>query len=245
MLIDQAWGEEHHLTVPGDEEETITFCADHFLSVAEEAVLDHGAFFVALSGGSTPRRLFQKLTQDPYQKRLPWSHTHLFWSDERAAGPSDPESNYHMAMEAGLKRMPIPPSQIHRMVAEVNIEENARNYEAMIQKTLTSRHFDLVMLGMGDDGHTASLFPGTEGLNIEDRLIIANFIPQKNCYRMTMTFRCINSASHIAIYVLGSAKQKMLKEALTTSDRYPIQKVGTSLHKVLWIADKAAAALLF
>jgi 6-phosphogluconolactonase len=240
-----SWDSRRDLIVPGNNGETLVYCVEHFIAVAQEAIQDHGAFFVALSGGSTPKAIFQLLTSSAYQSRIAWNKVHLFWSDERAAPPDDPESNYHMAMMAGLSGMPIPPHQVHRMQAETNIEEKALAYENKILEVLKGRPFDLIMLGMGEDGHTASLFPHTEGLSVENRLVIANYIPQKKTWRMTMTYPCINSAKNVAIYVLGASKKQTLADVLTSSykpDVYPIQRIGTPIRPALWIADIDAAA---
>jgi 6-phosphogluconolactonase len=228
----------------GSPEQTLKFCADHFLKIYKESLSQHGSFSVALSGGSTPKALFSLLTKEPYASEFDWSKVFLFWGDERAVGPNDPESNFHMAMEAGFSEVSIPESHIHRMVAEQDIEENALKYEALIQSHLKGRGFDLVVLGMGEDGHTASLFPDTEGLNVKGRLVIANYVPQKDTWRMTLTFECINKARHIAIYVLGASKQEMLKKTLSGQGLYPIENIGTESHKALWIVDDAAAELL-
>ncbi len=239
-----SWDSRRDLIVPGDNEKTLVYCVEHFIAAAQEAIHDHGAFFVALSGGSTPKAIFQLLTNPAHEKRIEWKKVHLFWSDERAAPPDDPESNYHMAMLAGLARMPIPMEQVHRMEADANIEEKALAYENKVLEVLKGRPFDLIMLGMGEDGHTASLFPHTEGLATENRLVIANYIPQKKTWRMTMTYPCINAAKNIAIYVLGPSKKKTLVDVLTSPyhpEVYPIQKVGTPVHRALWIADRDAA----
>lgn len=239
------WDERRDLLVPGEMVTTIAVCTEHFIELAEKAVADHGAFFVALSGGSTPKTLFERLTSPTYSKRIDWSKMHLFWSDERSVPPDNKESNYHMAMEAGLKNMGIPPEQIHRMCAENEIEKNAKLYEKTIQEELKGRPFDLVMLGMGDDGHVASLFPGSQGVDVSGELVIANFISHLNSWRMTFTFDCINSAAAIAIYVLGPTKKYMLAKVLSNnSPPLPAQLVGTKNHKALWIADEAAAAEL-
>lgn len=226
---------------------TLIFCVEHFIALCRQAIKDHGAFFVALSGGSTPKAIFNHLSSPPYDQMVEWSKVHLFWSDERECMPDSPDSNYHMAMQAGLGKMPIPPAQIHRMHTEERIEENADAYEQEIAATLKGRPFDLVMLGMGEDGHTASLFPYTEALKVQHRLVIANYIPDKKTWRMTFTFDCINQASHIAIYVLGDSKKKALAEVLlfpNQFDRYPVQNVGTVTRHALWIVDEAAAAEL-
>ncbi|SRR5581483_8676490 len=236
--------ERRKIIVPGDTQMTIIFCVEHFISIAKQAIKDHGAFYVALSGGSTPKAIFEHLSSAPYNQMVEWNKVHLFWSDERAAPPESPESNYHMAMHAGLSQLPIPKNQIHRMRAEENIEENATAYSKEIAETLKKHSFDLVMLGMGEDGHTASLFPHTAALKIENGLAAANYIPAKNTWRMTLTFDCINQAENIAIYVLGASKKSTLVKVLFSHyqfEEYPIQKVGTSLRKALWIADQDAA----
>lgn len=236
--------ERRELIVPGDTEATLAFCLEHFIAACETAIADNGHFFVALSGGSTPKVIFERLCKPPYKERIEWSKVYLFWSDERSVPPENKESNYHMAMEAGFKSVPVPPEHIHRMVAEKDIEQNALNYEKTIRKVLGSHPFDLIMLGMGEDGHTASLFPGTEGLKAKGRLAIANHIPQKNTWRMTLTFECINQAKNIAVYVLGAGKKEKLAEVFSTDRLYPCQEAGTKVNKALWIADEAAASLL-
>lgn len=235
------------LIVPGDAAATVSYAVEHWCGCCMDAIASHGAFYVALSGGSTPKAIFELLTKPPYQKMIPWEKVHLFWSDERSVPPNHPDSNYHMAMEAGLKNMPIPLAHIHRMPAEGETIKGAEEYEQTIRQVLKGRDFDLIMLGMGDDGHTASLFPQTLGLMIEDRLIIANHVPQKDTWRMTMTYPCINSARNIAIYVIGSSKNSMLMQVLKgpyVPLEMPSQKVGTPSHKALWIVDTSAAGNL-
>ncbi len=239
------WDERRDIEIAGDYESTLKFCADHFIQIHEESIRLHGSFSVALSGGSTPKALFSLLTKPPYSSKINWSKVFLFWSDERSVGPDDPESNFHMAMEAGFSKMPIPLSQVHRMVAEKDIEKNAQNYENLLKSHLKGRGLDLVILGMGEDGHTASLFPQTSGLHVKDRLVIANYVPQKDTCRMSFTFDSINQARHIVIYVLGKSKREILKQALISKENfYPIEKIGTPQHKALWIVDQDAAELL-
>lgn len=235
------------ILIPGNEEKTLTFAVEHWLTIAAEAIQDHGFFAVALSGGSTPKKIFQKLAKLP--DVIDWSKVYLFWSDERSVPPDDPDSNYHMAIEAGeLKNLPLAPHHIFRMIAEENIEENAGAYERLIQEKLGSHSFDLVMLGMGEDGHTASLFPDTKALHIKGRLVVANEVPQKNTWRMTFTYECINRARHIAIYVMGSDKAKMVKKVLTSQldfDLFPSQNIGTAENPALWILDTQSSQNLY
>lgn len=235
------------LIVPGDAKETISFCVEHFLSAYRESIEDHGAFYVALSGGSTPKAIFEKITASPIKEKIDWTLLHLFWSDERSVPPTSTESNYHMAMNAGFAKVPIPEKNIHRMHAENNISDMALAYEREIKHTLQGKGFDYVMLGMGEDGHTASLFPSTAGLSEESRLVTANFVPQKDTWRMTFTYPCINKARHIVIYVIGQVKKTTLHAVLKKEKHfvdYPIVKVGTKEHKALYICDKDAAELI-
>ncbi len=242
----QSYDDRRDIMVLPDSEALILFSAEHFTTVAQEAIQKHGGFSVALSGGSTPKAIFEKVTASPFRERIDWSKVWLFWSDERAVAPDQPESNYRMAMDAGFSRVPIPPAQIFRMPAErEDIEQAAREYETVLTEKLPRGAFDLMMLGMGEDGHTASLFPMTHGLHAEGRLAIANFIPEKGIWRMTVTFECINHSLAIAIYVMSKSKSTMLKRALNEPhdpDHIPIQRVGTRKHKALWIVDRAAAA---
>jgi len=248
VLINQLqpkhWDDRRDLIVPGNNTATVIFCVEHFVALAKQAFQDHGAFYVALSGGSTPKAIFEHLTVHSLLSEADWKKVHLFWSDERAVAPTHSDSNYKMAMDAGLAKMPIPRAQIYRMQAEENIEANAQRYEQQIQKILQNRPFDLIMLGMGDDGHTASLFPHTEGLKAKGKLVVANYLPDKKVWRMTLTFDCINSSRNIAVYVLGAQKKFMLSEIFFSPDdfdRLPAQRVGSKEHKALWIADEAAA----
>lgn len=246
-MLKKQWGEKRELIVPGDYTNTLAFCVNHWIRCAQKAIEDHGHFAVALSGGSTPKAIYESLASPYNAKKLDWSKVLLFWSDERTVGPTHPDSNYHMAMQAGFEKLPISSAHVFRMQAEKNLEEEAKNYEKSIREQLKGRPFDLIMLGMGDDGHTASLFPNTRGLHVQDRLVIGNEIPQKQCWRMTMTFTCINAASNIALYVLGASKKEMLREIFQTPenvDKLPSQGVGTKEHPAVWIADDAAAASL-
>lgn len=229
------------LIIPGDYNATLHYAVDHFITLCREAIQDHEAFYVALSGGSTPKAIYELLCQGNYKEEIEWEKVHLFWSDERSVPPDHPESNYHMAMKAGFAHMDIPPSHIHRMAAETEIEKNAVLYEKTIRKVLEDRAFDLVMLGMGEDGHTASLFPDTQALKAKGA-VAANFIPQKNTWRMTLTFDCINAASHAVFYVMGAAKKERLSQVFSTPVSLPCQKIGIVDNPALWIADEAAGS---
>lgn len=243
-----AYDERRDFVVPGYREDTFQYCAEHFIETANKAIEEHGFFSVALSGGSTPKGIFSLLASPEYRSKLDWGKVLLFWSDERSVPPDSPESNYRMAMDAGFDKLGILKENIFRMVAETEIEENALRYEQIIRQKVPGASFDLVMLGMGDDGHTASLFPHTKGLHVQKKLVTANYIPSKQTWRLSLTFDCINAAKVIAIYVIGKGKQQKLKEVFThpyEPEELPIQKIGTPEHRALWILDlEAAEALL-
>lgn len=236
--------ERRKLFVPGNAQQTIQYCVNQWIDLAKRAIADHGFFAVALSGGSTPKAIYKGLVEA--NTTLDWEKVYLFWSDERSVAPDDPESNFHMALEeGGLNQLPILAPHIFRMVAEKEIEQNARNYEELIVKVLEGRPFDLIMLGMGEDGHTASLFPHTKALHEIKRLVVANHVPQKTTWRMTFTFPCINAASTICLYALGSSKANMLHRVLKgpfQPDELPSQNIGTHAHPALWIADESATS---
>jgi len=233
--------------IPGNHEETLDYAIKHWVETAQKSIADHGFFAVALSGGSTPKQIFQGLSQN-YAHALDWSKVWLFWSDERAVSPDHKDSNFRMAMiEGGLTSLPLASENIHRMEAEKEIEANSVNYQHLIERKLKGRPFDLIMLGMGDDGHTASLFPHTKGVHCHNKLVIANYVPQKDTWRMSFTFNCINHASHICLYVLGANKAETVHKVLFSPlnpDTYPSQNVGSEIHPALWILDQDASALI-
>lgn len=239
--------ERRDLIVPGDLKETIEYASKQFIFLAKEAIQKRGFFFAALSGGSTPNAIFKRISEPPLRDELNWSKVVLFWSDERAVSPDHIESNFHNAMVAGLATLPIPKDNLLRMKAEddLMLETNAREYEQAIIKTVPHAEFDLIMLGMGEDGHTASLFPRTHALHTDvGRLVVSNYIPEKKTWRMTFTYELINSARHICIYVLGKNKADPVAKVLLgpyEPDALPIQRVGTPMHKALWILDRDAA----
>lgn len=232
------------IVLPGDKEQTIKFSVDHFIQTAQESIDQRGHFYVALSGGSTPKTIYETLALPSNTAAVDWTKVSLFWSDERCVPPTDNESNYKMAMDSGFSKLPVPKSQIFRMHGELNPSDAGKMYEDCIRKHVPDCTFDLVMLGMGDDGHTASLFPYTAGLHISDHEAIANFLPQKNVWRLTLTYECINRSRHTAIYVLGTSKALKVRQALLgpeLPDELPIQRIGIPGHKTLWILDNEAS----
>ncbi len=240
-----SWDERRDLYVAESEEAAVAFAAEHWVHTALRAVQQRGKFAVALSGGSTPKAIY-KCIAEKYRADVPWDKVWLFWSDERAVAPEEKESNYKMAMECGFGELPIPKAQIHRMKAEKNLELESVDYERLIRKELGVHGFDLVMLGVGEDGHTASLFPGNAVLDEETKLVAPVFLPETKPHRMTLTFPCINQSHLATIYALGAAKAPIVPMALNAAIRspFPASRVGTPEHKALWVLDKASARLL-
>ncbi len=222
--------------------------AQEFSRCAGEAIARSGRFTVALSGGSTPKGVYSLLAADP---NLPWDKIHIFFGDERHVPPTDPESNYRMAQESLLSRVPVPPQNVHRMAAELDASAAAHQYETELRSFFQAApsgwpRFDLIMLGMGPDGHTASLFPGSTALNENSRWVVANWVEKFHTYRITFTFPVLNHAAAVMFLVAGEDKSDTLKKVLQSQpqDAYPCQGVQPVNGRLLWIVDKTAAKLL-
>ena len=244
---DRSIDNRRKLIIPGNQEATISFAVTQFLEIGKKAIEERQKFTVALSGGQTPHAIFKELSKPIYFNALDWSKVICFWSDERNSPPDNLENNYFSAMRAGLSALPLLPENIFRMHAEENIEKNASHYEELIKEKVPGCQFDLVMLGMGEDGHTASLFPHTEALHVKERLVVENFVKQKNTWRMTFTYESIHLARNICIYVMGENKAKTVAEVLLgpyEPEHFPIQAVGTLSHPAMWILDTSASSLL-
>jgi 6-phosphogluconolactonase len=228
--------------------------ARYFVEMAGEAVAGRGRARIAISGGSTPKAAFLALADpgQPWRNRMPWNHLDLYWVDERAVPPSDAESNYRMTREALLDHVPLHPDQIHRIEGELEPEVAAARYESDLRNSFRlegaeSPRFDLVALGLGNDGHTASIFPHTEAIHALGHLAAANYVPQKDTWRITLTWPVINHASSVFFLIAGAEKAAILHEVLTAPrdpERLPSQLIWPSSGILTFILDKAAAALL-
>jgi 6-phosphogluconolactonase len=235
-------------------EEMAFAAAQLFASSIEKAVKTRGIARLAISGGSTPKAMFKLLADpaQPFLMTIPWDKLHLYWVDERCVGPDDPESNYGVARDLLLTKVPIPESNVYRMEGELDPEEAASRYESVLRNSMKlegaeSPAFDLVALGMGPDGHTASLFPHTAGLDEIGRLVIANHVAQKDTWRITLTWPVINQATEVAFELDGAGKADILAEVLTGPrdiERLPSQLIRPSSGKLLFLLDSAAAAKL-
>ena len=224
--------------------------AAEFKSAAESAIADHGWFSIALSGGNTPRAVYALLAQE-FRASLDWPKIHVFFGDERHVPSDHPDSNFRMADEALLSRVSIPAENVHRMRTELEPEAAASAYEEQIRSVFKLKpaelpRFDLVLLGLGDDGHTASLFPGTPALNETTRVVVPNWVEKLKTFRITMTFPVLNHAAEDLFIVSGAAKQEILKKVLGNSGTtaYPAQRVRPTHGRLLWLLDHDAAASL-
>jgi 6-phosphogluconolactonase len=235
------------VTILDDAEAVARGAAERFVEhVARER---DGRFTVALSGGSTPRRLYELLAAPPLRDRIDWSGLEIFWGDERAVPPDHPDSNYRMAHLALLSKVPIPPAQVHRIEAErADLDEAARRYEAELRAVAgAGAALDLVLLGMGPDGHTASLFPFTAALDETARLVVPNFVPRLAAHRVTVTYPLLDRAASVLFLVAGADKAEALSEVLEgppEPKRLPAQRVRPSSGRLEWLVDRAAAAKL-
>lgn len=227
--------------------------AEELVALAIKTVQEKGFFTVALSGGTTPQWLYKVLAGERYRNQVPWPHVHLFWGDERCVPPDHPDSNYRMARELLIGNIPIPERNIYRMPAELdNPERAAMEYERIITSFFhlspsALPRFDLVILGMGDDGHTASLFPETAVLKEDKRLVFANYVEKLGKYRLTLTVPVINQAAHIFFLISGASKALVLKEVLEGKyqpQKLPSQFIRPVNGRLLFLVDSRAAGML-
>lgn len=222
--------------------------ANYTMRVAREAIAKRGKFTFALSGGTTPGKMYSLLVSEPYRSQIDWSAVHLFWSDERCVAPTDPQSNYHLAQEVLLSKLNLRPEQIHRVPAErPDRQQAAADYEAEIRKVLGGDMpaFDLIQLGMGPEAHTASLFPHQPSLREEKRLIMPVSVPKPPPDRLTFTPPLLRAARHILFLAIGADKAAALHEVLEGTDNaeeYPSQGiVRQAKGEVIWMLDTAIA----
>lgn len=227
--------------------------AERIVAAAAEAIAERGRFALALSGGSTPRPLYELLSSPPYISRIDWSRVHLFWGDERCVPPDHPDSNYRMTREALLDRANIPSQNVHRIRGEAEPHDAAADYERELRvffgdRDPPERTFDVVLLGMGPDGHTASIFPGTPATTETRRWAMAVHVERpRPMWRVTLTTLVLNAAADVTFLVAGADKAARLDEVLHgESDRpvVPAQLVKPTHGALHWMLDDAAGARL-
>jgi 6-phosphogluconolactonase len=221
-----------------------------FVELARRAIEAQGRFSVALSGGSTPGRTYELLASDEFKGQVDWASTHVFFGDERCVPPTHADSNYRMVDEALLSRVPLPARNVHRMMGEGDCAANARLYEEELQTFFAGEpwpRFDLVLLGMGDDGHTASLFPGTEAVAERRAWVVCLWVEKLDAYRLTLTLPAINHAAHILFLVTGAGKAERVQQVIGGArepEPLPAQLIHPESGTLQWLLDRAAAARL-
>jgi len=207
---------------------------------------------VALSGGTTPQGVYERLGSENFRNRIPWSRVHLFWGDERCVPPDNPESNYLAAYKTLISRVPIPPENVHRIPGEKDPEKAAEDYERTLRDFFRSSSgewptFDLVLLGIGSDGHTASLFPGSLALQEKKRWVAASCIEKLKSYRLTLTLPVFNHTRQVVFLAAGKEKAAVLKGMQTMGSkpaRFPFQLIRPEDGRMKFFLDKAAASLI-
>lgn len=222
--------------------------AQGFHRLSEAAVQERGRFSVALSGGNTPRTVYSLLASE--HKQLPWDRIHIFFGDERHVPPDHPDSNFRMASESLLSKVPIPEKNVHRIRAELDANAAATEYEQELREFfhLVDHDwpgFDLIFLGLGEDGHTASLFPDSKALSESSRKVVANWVEKFQTFRITLTFPVLNHASEVVFMISGAGKAQILSQVLRPGARkYPAQSVQPENGRLLWLVDQDAGSLL-
>ncbi len=228
-------------------EELAEAAARYFVARAEGAINALGRFAVVLAGGSTPKATYEVFARD-YADKLDWGRVHVFFGDERTVPPDHEDSNYRMAHEALLSRVPV--GSVHRMRGELPPAEAAASYEGELREFFGpdgAPAFDLILLGLGEDGHTASLFPETSALDVTDRWVVANPVLKLETTRLTLTVPAINAARAVTFLVAGEGKAEALKEILegdADPRAYPAKLIRPENGDLTWMVDRAAAGLL-
>ncbi len=215
--------------------------ADRFVTIARSAIAAQGRLTVALSGGSTPKALYAQLVT----QSIDWPHVDVCWGDERCVPPDHPDSNYAMARHALLSHIDIPIQNVHRLKGELDPAEAAQQYETELRALFGAQpRFDLILLGMGAEAHTASLFPGTPALHEQQRWVVAQYVDKLQANRLTLTPVIINQATTVIFLIAGNDKAAALQtvwHGAHDPDRYPAQIVMPTTGRVIWLVDQAAA----
>lgn len=227
--------------------------AEEIARRAEDAIALRGRFTIALSGGGTPKPAYARLAEEPYRGRIDWSRVHVFWGDDRHVPPDHPDSNFAMAHEALLSKVPLPSDNIHRMRAEKpDAARAAEEYAWTLRSAFDLDEgrwprFDVVLMGIGEDAHTASLFPGSDALRERSRLVIAPWVGALGTFRITLTLPVFNHAACALFLVSGETKAEALRNVLEGDlqpDRFPAQAVRPENGELVWLVDRAAARRL-
>ena len=242
--------EPPNISVFDTPEQLALAAAERFVEYGSELHGNLDRFSVALAGGNTPRRIYELLATERFENRIEWSQVHLFFGDERCVPPDHPDSNYAMAYQSLISKVPIPANNVHRIIGEGNAKQNAQAYENQLRAFFAAQpspRFDLVLLGMGEDGHTASLFPQSAALQETVRWVVASRNEQSSQDRITLTVPIFNQARRVLILVTGKNKAQRLKEVLRPepdSELLPVQAIAPVAGMLEWLLDAEAASLL-
>tara|TARA_R110002111_G_scaffold193148_5_gene259263 strand:- start:589 stop:1299 length:711 start_codon:yes stop_codon:yes gene_type:complete len=228
--------------IMADAASLIAAATEQFISVARSAIAKRGVFYVALAGGSTPKGLYQMLATSPYSSQIDWARVQLFFGDERCVLPSHDDSNFKMASEAMIDALPIPEANVHRMPTELgDAEEIAKRYAETMAEVMDDQPFDLVLLGLGPDGHIASLFPDTPALDVTTSLTTPLYVEKFASWRVTMTYPVINAARQVIVFIAGEAKAAIVNDITqNVVVGLPVQRLAPK-GDYYWYMDAAAA----
>jgi 6-phosphogluconolactonase len=243
---------EREIIICQDIDELNRKAAEQFIGLSNQAIQRSGQFAVALSGGSTPRTIYSLLASADYKERIDWSRVHLFWGDERCVPQDHPESNFRMARESLLSKVQVPSENIHRMMGEIEPQQAATEYEEHLRQFFHLPHdgvprFDLIFLGLGEDGHTASLFPGSPALDEQNRLVATVYVERLKAYRLTLTLPVINAAAQVSFLITGENKSSIVKALVGAEgnlSKYPAGRVRPVNGELTWFITQDAARAL-
>lgn len=237
------------IIVSESQEDLVNQAVSIIIKNANGSIAENGNFSLVLSGGSTPEPIYRKLSSSEYVSKIDWSKVNLFWGDERPVPPTHPDSNYRMARENLIDHLPIPAKNIYRIKGELDPQAAAAEYQTAIKTFFGDNliSFDLILLGLGDDGHTASLFPNTAALDNTKQLVVENHIGKFDTTRITLTYPAINAASTILFIVSGENKAAALKAVIeedNLNNMYPAKGISPVNGNSIWLVDNQAAQLL-
>jgi 6-phosphogluconolactonase len=241
---------DRKIEVLSDLEALSHHAASIFVTTSKKSIETKKRFVVVISGGSTPRRLYTLLGSETYRHQVDWQHVHFFWADERCVPKDDEASNFKTAFDTLLSRVALPDKNIHRIKGEEAPDKAARDYEEEIKRFFGESErpgFDLIILGMGEDGHTASLFPGSKSLEEKVRLAIPVYLGEPKKNRITLTLPVLNNADQILFLVAGSSKAVVLSEVLGDGEKkrgFPAGLICPARGNITWLIDQDAAAKL-
>lgn len=247
-MIQPAMNPQPRIRVLATPQDVARFAADHLLDAARQAVAVNGSFSLALSGGSTPRLLYQLLAGEPYLSEFPWADTEIFFGDERCVPPDHPDSNYRMARETLLSKVPVPATSVHRMKGEIDPAAAAREYQQLLQERFgVGPGIDLVLLGLGEDAHTASIFPDTPAAGETAAWVLGYFAEKSSTgpsWRVTLTAPFINRSKEVVFLICGASKATPLQQVLEgpcNPQHLPAQLIRPASGQLLYVLDAAAA----